>query len=108
MVDFLCVIGGLITPTILISGAGNNALNLDESTRQYMISASLIVSCFLDNFLFQGLAVLTDSCLIQVSGIMRFVLLTLVIDGKFLMYVSSFIQIIRFRIPKTRYFIGAG
>lgn len=42
--DFLTVIGGLITPTILISGAGSNALNLDQETRQYMISASLIVS----------------------------------------------------------------
>ncbi|KAI7849904.1 permease family-domain-containing protein [Circinella umbellata] len=64
---FLAVIGGIITPTILISGAGSNALNLDQDLRQYMISASLIV-----------------------SGIM------------------SFVQIIRFKIPMTRYYIGAG
>lgn len=42
--DFLAVIGGIITPTLLISGTGSNALNLDEQTRQYMISASLFVS----------------------------------------------------------------
>ncbi|KAI9493448.1 permease family-domain-containing protein [Zychaea mexicana] len=64
---FLSVIGGVITPTILISGSGSNALNLDQDLRQYMISASLIV-----------------------SGLM------------------SLIQIVRFRVPKTRYYIGAG
>ncbi|KAG2233397.1 permease family-domain-containing protein [Thamnidium elegans] len=41
---FLAVIGGIITPTIILSGAGPNNLNLDEATRQYMVSASLIVS----------------------------------------------------------------
>ncbi|EIE78716.1 hypothetical protein RO3G_03421 [Rhizopus delemar RA 99-880] len=64
---FLAVIGGIITPTILISGSGNSSLNLDEDTRRYMVSASLIV-----------------------SGIM------------------SLAQIIRFRIPRTRFYIGAG
>lgn len=43
-IDFLAVIGGIITPTILISGAGSSFLNLDTATRQYMVSASLIVS----------------------------------------------------------------
>ncbi|KAI8068397.1 permease family-domain-containing protein [Gongronella butleri] len=64
---FLAVVGGIITPTILISGSGSNSLNVDTETRQYMISASLIV-----------------------CGI------------------CSMIQIIRFRIPKTKYYIGAG
>ncbi|CAO3664583.1 unnamed protein product [Rhizopus stolonifer] len=64
---FLAVIGGIITPTILISGSGSTGLNLEEDTRQYMVSASLIV-----------------------SGIM------------------SLTQIIRFRIPGTRFYIGAG
>ncbi|KAI9316312.1 permease family-domain-containing protein [Dichotomocladium elegans] len=64
---FLSVIGAIITPTILVSGAGMSGLNLDEETRQYMISASLIV-----------------------SGLM------------------SLVQIIGFKIPKTRFFVGAG
>ncbi|KAG0740504.1 hypothetical protein G6F57_000843 [Rhizopus arrhizus] len=64
---FLAVIGGIITPTILISGSGSSSLNLDEDTRRYMVSASLIV-----------------------SGIM------------------SLTQIIRFHIPGTRFYIGAG
>ncbi|KAI9480339.1 MAG: permease family-domain-containing protein [Benjaminiella poitrasii] len=64
---FLAVIGGIISPTIMISGQGSTFLNLDEETRQYMVSASLIV-----------------------SGLM------------------SLVQIVRFRIPKTRFFIGAG
>ncbi|KAI8330667.1 permease family-domain-containing protein [Choanephora cucurbitarum] len=64
---FLAVIGGIITPALLLSGAGSSNLNLDASTQQYMISASLIV-----------------------SGIM------------------SFVQIIRFRIPRTKYYVGAG
>ncbi|RCH96239.1 hypothetical protein CU097_014296 [Rhizopus azygosporus] len=64
---FLAVIGGIITPTIIISGQGSSNLNLDEDTRRYMISASLIV-----------------------SGLM------------------SLVQIIRIRIPKTRFYIGAG
>ncbi|KAI8142761.1 permease family-domain-containing protein [Fennellomyces sp. T-0311] len=64
---FLAVIGGIITPTLLISGAGDNALNLNQDLRQYMVSASLIV-----------------------SGLM------------------SLVQIVRFRIPKTKYYIGAG
>ncbi|KAI8578608.1 hypothetical protein K450DRAFT_176210 [Umbelopsis ramanniana AG] len=64
---FLAVIGGVITPTVIISGSGAGYLNLDESTRQYLTSASLIL-----------------------SGIM------------------SLIQIIRVRIPKTRYYIGSG
>ncbi|KAF7727384.1 hypothetical protein EC973_007548 [Apophysomyces ossiformis] len=64
---FLAVIGGIITPTIMISGAGNNALNLPGDIRQYMISSSLIV-----------------------SGLM------------------SILQIVRIKIPKTRFFIGTG
>ncbi|CAO3635633.1 unnamed protein product [Mucor hiemalis] len=64
---FLAVIGGIISPTIMISGSGSSFLNLDEDTRRYMVSASLIV-----------------------SGLM------------------SLVQIVRIRIPKTRYFIGAG
>ncbi|KAG2237762.1 hypothetical protein INT48_009701 [Thamnidium elegans] len=64
---FLAVIGGIISPTIMISGQGSSFLNLDEETRRYLVSASLIV-----------------------SGLM------------------SFVQIIRIRIPRTRYFIGAG
>lgn len=42
--DFLAVIGGIISPTIMISGQGSSFLNLDQDTRQYMVSASLIVS----------------------------------------------------------------
>lgn len=84
--DFLAVIGGIITPTLLISGTGSNALNLDEQTRQYMISASLIV-----------------------SGLMRYVLLSIFICNlSYLIGYCSIVQIIRLRIPKTRYFIGAG
>ncbi|KAI9305861.1 permease family-domain-containing protein [Cunninghamella echinulata] len=64
---FLAVIGGIITPTLMVSGAGASFLNLDSDTRQYMVSASLIV-----------------------SGLM------------------SMLQIIRFKIPKTRFYIGAG
>ncbi|KAG2171421.1 hypothetical protein INT43_009082 [Umbelopsis isabellina] len=64
---FLAVIGGVITPTILITGAGAGFLNLDQDTRQYLISASLILSGFM-----------------------------------------SLIQIVRIRIPKTRYYIGSG
>ncbi|CAO3587605.1 unnamed protein product [Absidia cylindrospora] len=64
---FLAVIGGLVAPTIMVSGAGPSYLNFDNATRQYMISASFIV-----------------------SGLM------------------SMVQIIRFKIPKTRYFLGAG
>ncbi|KAK9762969.1 hypothetical protein K7432_010768 [Basidiobolus ranarum] len=41
---FLAVIGGIISPTIMISGAGDTFLNLDQETRSYMISASLIMS----------------------------------------------------------------
>ncbi|KAK9694205.1 hypothetical protein K7432_013521 [Basidiobolus ranarum] len=41
---FLAVIGGIISPTIMISGAGETYLNLDQETRSYMISASLIMS----------------------------------------------------------------
>ncbi|ORX80856.1 Xanthine/uracil permease [Basidiobolus meristosporus CBS 931.73] len=63
---FLAVIGGIISPTIMISGAGETFLNLDQETRSYMISASLMVRR------------------------------------------SSIIQIVRFRIPRTKYFIGAG
>ncbi|KAG2198775.1 hypothetical protein INT47_010561 [Mucor saturninus] len=64
---FLAVIGAIIAPTIMISGQGSTFLNLDEDTRRYMVSASLIV-----------------------SGLM------------------SLVQIVRIRIPRTRYFIGAG
>ncbi|KAI8333452.1 permease family-domain-containing protein [Chlamydoabsidia padenii] len=64
---FLAVIGGVIAPTIMVSGAGSSFLNLDNATRQYMVSASLIV-----------------------SGLM------------------SMVQIIRFKIPKTRFYVGAG
>lgn len=42
--DFLAVIGGIISPTIMISGAGSSFLNLDQEMRQYMVSCSLIVS----------------------------------------------------------------
>ncbi|KAI8646357.1 permease family-domain-containing protein [Parasitella parasitica] len=41
---FLAVIGGIISPTIMISGAGSSFLNLDSDMRQYMVSCSLIVS----------------------------------------------------------------
>ncbi|KAI7858313.1 permease family-domain-containing protein [Circinella umbellata] len=41
---FLGCVGGLITPTLLISGTGSSALNLDSETRAYMIAASFIVS----------------------------------------------------------------
>ncbi|GAN08234.1 purine permease protein [Mucor ambiguus] len=41
---FLAVIGGIISPTIMISGAGSSFLNLDQEMRQYMVSCSLIVS----------------------------------------------------------------
>lgn len=44
LIDFLAVIGGIISPTIMISGAGSTFLNLDNEMRQYMVSASLIVS----------------------------------------------------------------
>ncbi|KAI8146642.1 permease family-domain-containing protein [Fennellomyces sp. T-0311] len=64
---FLACVGGLITPTLLISGTGANALNLDSETRAYMIAASFIV-----------------------SGI------------------TSLIYTSRYRIPRTRYFIGVG
>ncbi|KAI8078963.1 Xanthine/uracil/vitamin C permease [Gilbertella persicaria] len=64
---FLAVIAGIITPTIILSGPGSNNLNLDEETRQFMVSVSLIV-----------------------SGIM------------------SIFQIVRFKIPKTRYYFGIG
>lgn len=46
--DFLAVVGGLITPTLLISGSGSNALNLDNQTRTYMIASSFIVSSQLE------------------------------------------------------------
>ncbi|KAI8142542.1 permease family-domain-containing protein [Fennellomyces sp. T-0311] len=64
---FLAVIGGIIAPTIIISGTGSTSLNLPEDVRQYMISASFIV-----------------------SGI------------------NSIIQIVRFKIPKTPWYIGCG
>ncbi|KAI9244560.1 permease family-domain-containing protein [Phascolomyces articulosus] len=64
---FLGCVGGLITPTLLISGTGPTALNLDSETRAYMIAASFIV-----------------------SGI------------------TSLIYTSRFRVPRTRYFIGVG
>ncbi|CAO3667847.1 hypothetical protein G6F70_005711 [Rhizopus microsporus] len=64
---FLAVVAGIITPTIILSGEGSNNLNLDEGTRQFMVSVSLIV-----------------------SGIM------------------SIIQIVRFKIPKTRFYFGIG
>ncbi|KAI9490018.1 Xanthine/uracil/vitamin C permease [Zychaea mexicana] len=64
---FLAVIGGVIAPTMIISGAGSSTLNLPQDLRQYMISASFIV-----------------------CG------------------VNSIIQIIRFKIYKTRYYIGCG
>ncbi|KAG1468494.1 hypothetical protein G6F56_003798 [Rhizopus delemar] len=64
---FLAVVAGIITPTIILSGEGSSNLNLDEDTRQFMVSVSLIV-----------------------SGIM------------------SIIQIIRFKIPKTRFYFGIG
>jgi NCS2 family nucleobase:cation symporter-2 len=63
----LAVIGGIISPTIIISGSGSSYLNVDEDLRRYMVSASLIS-----------------------SGLM------------------SIVQIIRFRIPKTRFYIGVG
>lgn len=44
LIDFLGCVGGLITPTLLISGSGASALNLDGPTRAYMIAASFIVS----------------------------------------------------------------
>ncbi|ORY98192.1 Xanthine/uracil/vitamin C permease [Syncephalastrum racemosum] len=54
-IDFLGCVGGLITPTLLISGSGASALNLDGPTRAYMIAASFIVSgitslCYLSRF----------------------------------------------------------
>ncbi|KAI9490206.1 permease family-domain-containing protein [Zychaea mexicana] len=64
---FLGCVGGLITPTLLISGTGATALNLDAETRSYMIAASFIV-----------------------SGI------------------TSLVYTSRFRVPRTRYYVGVG
>ncbi|KAI9255320.1 permease family-domain-containing protein [Sporodiniella umbellata] len=64
---FLAVVGGIITPSILISDSGITGLNLDFDSRQFMVSTSLIV-----------------------SGIM------------------SLIQVSRFRIPGTRFYLGTG
>ncbi|KAG0738064.1 hypothetical protein G6F62_009237 [Rhizopus arrhizus] len=41
---FLAVVAGIITPTIILSGEGSMNLNLDQETRQFMVSVSLIVS----------------------------------------------------------------
>lgn len=45
MLDFLAVVAGIITPTIILSGEGSMNLNLDQETRQFMVSVSLIVRC---------------------------------------------------------------
>lgn len=70
----------------MISGQGSTFLNLDEDTRRYMVSASLIV-----------------------SGLMRYlIVIRLLKQYKITTLLYSLVQIIRIRIPKTRYFIGAG
>ncbi|KAF9149692.1 hypothetical protein BGX20_005919, partial [Mortierella sp. AD010] len=61
------MIAGVVTPVLIMSGAGTGNMNLDTATRSYMLSASLIS-----------------------SGIL------------------SLIQITRFRIFSTKYYIGTG
>ncbi|KAF9198039.1 hypothetical protein BGZ49_001264 [Haplosporangium sp. Z 27] len=63
----LAMIAGVVTPVLIMSGPGTGNMNLDASTRSYMLSASLIS-----------------------SGIL------------------SLIQITRFRIFSTKYYIGTG
>lgn len=63
----LAMIAGVVTPVLIMSGPGTGNMNLDMSTRSYMLSASLIS-----------------------SGIL------------------SLIQITRFRIFNTKYYIGTG
>ncbi|KAF9167015.1 hypothetical protein DFQ26_006150 [Actinomortierella ambigua] len=63
----LAMIAGVVTPVLIMSGAGTGNMNLDPETRSYMLSASLIS-----------------------SGIL------------------SIVQITRFRLFGTRYYLGAG
>ncbi|KAI9303743.1 permease family-domain-containing protein [Cunninghamella echinulata] len=63
----LAMISGIVTPILLMTGAGSTSLNLEVADQQYLLSAALITSAFL-----------------------------------------STIQITRFKIFKTRYFLGSG
>ncbi|KAF9366663.1 hypothetical protein BGX34_011058 [Mortierella sp. NVP85] len=63
----LAMLAGVVTPVLIMSGPGTGNMNLDVSTRSYMLSASLIS-----------------------SGIL------------------SLIQITRFRIFNTKYYLGTG
>ncbi|KAG0292703.1 hypothetical protein BGZ98_002483 [Dissophora globulifera] len=63
----LAMIAGVVTPVLIMSGAGTGNMNLDQKTRSYMLSASLIS-----------------------SGIL------------------SLVQITRFKIWRTKYYLGTG